>query len=194
MEIGESANWPPGGQGLRLPPTVYSRVSPGGGTPWSWASVLTRKRNQLWHASGNTPFVLGTKFKLHGQALEVLPDLASAYFSSLLMLPWPSLTMYQPHWSSSWLCTMQALVSLRTTGRSVGVRRQTNCFRRKNVYKRYSVGRSQDGGGIGRGDHFLFYKLIERTTERWTKLQNNFWSLAADIRRPEKQPTVFEGR
>ena len=24
--------------------------------------------------------------------------------------------------------------------------------------------------------------------------QNNFWSLAEDIRRPEKQPTVFEGR
>ena len=27
-------------------------------------------------------------------------------------------------------------------------------------------GRSQDGGRIGRGDHFLFYKFIERTTER----------------------------
>ena len=26
--------------------------------------------------------------------------------------------------------------------------------------------RSQDGGGIGRGDHFLFYKFIERITER----------------------------
>ena len=24
--------------------------------------------------------------------------------------------------------------------------------------------------------------------------QNNFWSLAADSRRPEKQPIVFEGR
>ena len=24
----------------------------------------------------------------------------------------------------------------------------------------------QDGGGVGRGDHFLFYKFIERTTER----------------------------
>ena len=62
-----------------------------------------------------------------------------------------------------------------------------------------SGGGSQDGGGIGRGGHFLFYKFIERTTERWTKftkqsLQNNFWSLAADIRRPEKQPIVFKGR
>ena len=27
-------------------------------------------------------------------------------------------------------------------------------------------GRSQDGGGIGQGDHFLFYKFIQRTTER----------------------------
>ena len=27
-------------------------------------------------------------------------------------------------------------------------------------------GKSQDGIGIGRGDHFLSYKFIERTTER----------------------------
>ena len=27
-------------------------------------------------------------------------------------------------------------------------------------------GRSKDGGGIGRGDHFLRYKFMERTTER----------------------------
>ena len=27
--------------------------------------------------------------------------------------------------------------------------------------------RSQDGGGLGRGDHFLPYKFIQRTTERW---------------------------
>ena len=32
--------------------------------------------------------------------------------------------------------------------------------------KKAEGGRSQDGGGIGRGDHFLFYKFIERTTER----------------------------
>ena len=29
-----------------------------------------------------------------------------------------------------------------------------------------SWGRSQDGEGIGWGDYFLFYKFIERTTER----------------------------
>ena len=31
---------------------------------------------------------------------------------------------------------------------------------------REEEGRSQDGGGVGRRDHFLFYKFIERTTER----------------------------
>ena len=34
------------------------------------------------------------------------------------------------------------------------------------VKKSLERGRSRDGGGIGRGDHFLFYKFIERTTER----------------------------
>ena len=34
------------------------------------------------------------------------------------------------------------------------------------ILKMAQMGRSQDGGGIGRGDHFLFYKFIERTTER----------------------------
>ena len=34
------------------------------------------------------------------------------------------------------------------------------------VFKVGKRGRSQDGRGIGRGDHFLFYKFIERTTER----------------------------
>ena len=31
--------------------------------------------------------------------------------------------------------------------------------------KKEIVGRSQDGGGIGRGDHFLPYIFIERTIE-----------------------------
>ena len=53
-------------------------------------------------------------------------------------------------------------------------------------------GRSQDGGGIGRGDHFLSYKFIARTTERRANFKNNFCSLAEDIRRPEKQPIVFK--
>ena len=37
------------------------------------------------------------------------------------------------------------------------------------LYIRFIWGRSQDGGGIGRGDHFLSYKFMERTIEWWTK-------------------------
>ena len=36
-----------------------------------------------------------------------------------------------------------------------------------DIKNRLVVGRSQDGGGIGRGDHFLPYKFIERTFEWW---------------------------
>ena len=35
-----------------------------------------------------------------------------------------------------------------------------------SIFKSKDRGRSQDGRGIGWGDHFLFYKFIERTTER----------------------------
>ena len=35
-----------------------------------------------------------------------------------------------------------------------------------NLKDKNKNGRSQDGRGIGRGDHFLIYKFIERTTER----------------------------
>ena len=33
-------------------------------------------------------------------------------------------------------------------------------------FKKEDRWRNQDGGGVGWGDHFLFYKFIERTTER----------------------------
>lgn len=141
MEIGESANWPPGGQGLHLPPTVYSRVSPGGGTPWSWASVLTRKRNQLWHALGNTPFVPGTKFKLLGQALEVLSDLASAYFSSLISCypgP-PSLCISHTDLLPGFV-PCKLLWASELQGSQYWSEDKPTVLEEKNVYKRYSVG------------------------------------------------------
>ena len=52
--------------------------------------------------------------------------------------------------------------------------------------------RSQDGRGIGLGDHFLSYKFIERTMNTEQTSQDNFWLLAEVIRRPEKQPIVFK--
>ena len=53
---------------------------------------------------------------------------------------------------------------------------------------------SQDGGGIGWGDRFLSTNSSKEQQNGEQSLQNNFWLLAADIRCPEKQPIVFEGR
>ena len=46
--------------------------------------------------------------------------------------------------------------------------------------------RSQDGGGIGRGDHFLFYKFIERTTEWWTKFTKQLLITSSGHQVPRK--------
>ena len=48
------------------------------------------------------------------------------------------------------------------------------------------IGRSQDGGGIGRGDHFLFYKFIERKTERWTKFTKQLLIASSGHQAPRK--------
>ena len=47
-------------------------------------------------------------------------------------------------------------------------------------------GRNQNGGGIGRGDHFLFYKFIERTTERWTKFTKQLLIASSGHQAPRK--------
>ena len=47
-------------------------------------------------------------------------------------------------------------------------------------------GRSQDGGGIGPGDHFLFYKFIKRTTERWTKFTKQLLIASSGHQAPRK--------
>ena len=48
-----------------------------------------------------------------------------------------------------------------------------------------SILRSQDGGGIGRGDHFLFYKFIERT-ERWRKFTKQLLIASRGHQAPRK--------
>ena len=52
----------------------------------------------------------------------------------------------------------------------------------------------EDGGGIGQEITFSSTNSSKEQQNGEQSLQNNFWSLAADIRRPEKQPIVFEGR
>ena len=48
------------------------------------------------------------------------------------------------------------------------------------------LGRSQDGGGIGRGDHFLSYKFIERTIECWTKFTKQLLITSSGHQAPRK--------
>ena len=52
----------------------------------------------------------------------------------------------------------------------------------------------EDGGGVGRVITFSSTNSLKEQQNGEQSLQDNFWSLAADIRRPEKQSIVFEGR
>ena len=47
-------------------------------------------------------------------------------------------------------------------------------------------GRSQAGGGIGRGDNFLSYKFIQRTIERWTKFTKQLLIASSGHQAPRK--------
>ena len=47
-------------------------------------------------------------------------------------------------------------------------------------------GRSQDGGGIGWGDHFLSYKFIERTIECWTNFTKQLLIASRGHQAPRK--------
>ena len=47
-------------------------------------------------------------------------------------------------------------------------------------------GRSQDGGGIGWGDHFLSYKFIERTIERWANFTKQLLIASRGHQAPRK--------
>lgn len=85
--------------------------------------------------------MLGTKFKLLGQALEVLPDLASAYFSSLISCyPGPH-SLYISHTDllpDFVLCKLLKASELQ--GSQYWSEGKPTVLEEKNVYKRYSVG------------------------------------------------------
>ena len=51
---------------------------------------------------------------------------------------------------------------------------------------RLILGRSQDGRGIGWGDHFLPYKFIERTTERWANFTKQLLIASRGHQAPRK--------
>ena len=54
------------------------------------------------------------------------------------------------------------------------------------IQSRQCGGKSQDGGGIGRGDHFLSYKFIKRTIERWTKFTKQLLIASSGHQAPRK--------
>ena len=54
------------------------------------------------------------------------------------------------------------------------------------MVKNLPVGMSQDGGGIGRGDHFLSYKFIERTIEHWTNFTKRLLIASRGHQAPRK--------
>ena len=55
-----------------------------------------------------------------------------------------------------------------------------------SILKSRGRGRSQDGGGIGRGDHFLSYKFIERIIEHWTKFTKQLLIASSGHQAPSK--------
>ena len=53
--------------------------------------------------------------------------------------------------------------------------------------------RSQDGGGVGRGEHFLPHKFIKRAFKHRVNSTKQLLNAAEDIRHPEKQPNSSKG-
>ena len=66
-------------------------------------------------------------------------------------------------------------------------------FSNTTVKKHQFGGRSQDGGGVGRGEHFLPYKFIKRTFKRRVNSTKQPLKAAEDISHPEKQPKSSKG-
>ena len=57
----------------------------------------------------------------------------------------------------------------------------------RNWYKNKAGGRrSQAGWGLGRGDHFLPYKFIERTIERWANFTKQLLIASRGHQAPRK--------
>ena len=70
--------------------------------------------------------------------------------------------------------------------RGSGTERQnSNQVRIKSIYRRWR--------SLGRGDHFLSYEFIERTTERWTNTTKPLLIASSGHQAPRKGAIVFEG-
>ena len=99
--------------------------------------------------------------------------------------PWPgtSSTKQQPTWASPGLHGVNPPLLYQgwPLGKAFVHLLELVCFLRKTLLRR-----SQDGGGIGWGDHFLSYKFIERTIKRWTKFTKQFLITSSGHQAPRK--------
>ena len=70
------------------------------------------------------------------------------------------------------------------------LKNQIICF----SLKHYSWERSQDGGGVGRGDHFLPHKFIKRAFKRRVNSTKQLLNAGRGHQAPRKAAQLFERR
>ena len=69
----------------------------------------------------------------------------------------------------------------------------TNNILRKELYIK-SLRRSQDGGGVGRGEHFLPHKFIKRAFKRRVNSTKQLLNASRGYHAPRKATQLFERR
>ena len=63
-----------------------------------------------------------------------------------------------------------------------------------NDFKNIIVGRSQDGGGVGRGEHFLPHKFIKRAFKHQVNSTKQLPNAGRGHQAPRKAAQLFERR
>ena len=64
----------------------------------------------------------------------------------------------------------------------------------KSPFKSHAEGRSQDGGGVGRGEHFLPHKFIKRAFKRRVNSTKQLLNAGRGQQAPRKATQLFERR
>ena len=72
--------------------------------------------------------------------------------------------------------------------------RNTRSTQTKYLEIRVLEGRSQDGGGVGRGEHFLPHKFIKRAFKHGVNSTKQLLNAGRGHQAPRKATQVFERR
>jgi len=65
---------------------------------------------------------------------------------------------------------------------------------RMAIIKKSKIGRSQDGGGVGRGEHFLPHKFIKRAFKRRVNSTKQLLNASRGPKAPRKATQLFKRR